>query len=121
MKNKELIFKIILILTIVLILANLFDAITTYFALQKEGLHEGRAVMKFLLEKLGFWAYIIKISASYFFLPFRYCPMHYPINNAFKSKHPSTRIFTITLVIGLYLFLIWYFLRIGLENLMFII
>ena len=122
MLNNKSILKLILILAITASLGNIFDATTTYFALQKEGTYEGNPFMKYLIDNFGFTiSLIIKLTFIYIILPIKYCPMYYYINSIMKNKNTKIKMFIIDLMIIVYLILNYYFWKVSFSNLRYII
>ena len=121
MLNNKSILKLILILAITASLGNIFDATTTYFALQK-GHIEGNPFMKYIIDNFGFTiSLIIKLTFIYIILPIKYCPMYYYINSIMKNKNAKIKIFIIALMIIVYLILNYYFWKVSFSNLEYII
>lgn len=66
------------ILSILGIITNLSDLITTYIALKNTNSFEYNKFLRFLFNKLGDWTYLIKlIFGTWIFLPLKYCPAYY--------------------------------------------
>ncbi|MCH8003306.1 MAG: hypothetical protein IH934_01640 [Nanoarchaeota archaeon] len=121
MLNNKSILKLILILAITASLGNIFDAATTYFALQK-GHIESNPFMKYIIDNFGFTiSFIIKLAFIYIILPIKYFPMYYYFESIMKIKNIKIKIFTITLMITVYLILNYYFWNVSFGNLRFIV
>ena len=122
MLNNKSILKLILILSITAILGNIFDAATTYFALQKDGLYESIPSMAYVIDNWGWFAsLIIKLVFSYIILPVKYCPAYYCLNWIFRNKNEFMRIFLISLLIAVYLGLNLLFWKVSFSNLGFLL
>ena len=114
-------FKIMFILSILVIIFNITDLITTYIALKIPGTYETNPSMAWLIMKLGVWAYIIKLCITYIVLQVKYCPYYHILKFIMNGATGNVRIRCITLFIAAYSFLIIYLASISINNLMIII
>ena len=122
MLNKKFIFKLILILSIAGILGNIFDAGTTYFALQKDGTYESNLLMRYIIDNFGYASFfIVKLAFVYLIFPYKYCPLYSYISYITKSKKIKNKIIHITIMVIVYVFLTLWFWKLALGNLRHII
>ena len=116
--DKGLIFLLFLFLSIIVALGNIFDAITTYFALKLPGNYETNQIMGHIINNFGwFLFFFIKSAFAYLVLTFKYCPMHYFINFAIRTKNTIERTIIIFMLLLVYLLLAYMFLMLSLGNL----
>ena len=99
--------KLIWVLATIGILANLFDAVTTFIALHYPHIYEVNRFMAFFFESYPVLGYSLKlVLGTWIFLPFKYCPYHYV-----KDKR---------LIIIAWVIIIFMFIRVGVNNILLI-
>ena len=99
--------KLIWVLATIGILANLFDAVTTFIALHYPYIYEVNRFMAFFFESYPVLGYSLKlVLGTWIFLPLRYCPYSFG-----KDKK---------WVIIAWIILIFTYLRVGIKNILLI-
>lgn len=94
------------IIAVVGIAANLFDAVTTFIALQYPHIYEVNPFMAFFF-LYPFLGYSLKlVLGTWIFLPFKYCPYYYV-----KDKR---------LIVVAWIIVIFMFVRVGINNILLI-
>jgi len=59
---NKIIFRILFLLSVIVIIGNYLDAITTYFALKKDGTYETNKAMDYVIKKLdGFNIFLLNL------------------------------------------------------------
>lgn len=117
------ILKIIVLLSVIVLIGNYLDAITTYFALQKDKNYETNKAMNYVIKNFG-WTifFIIKFGiVSWFFLPLKYCFMNTPIKFLKQKINFQIKILIIAIVGISYLYMGYNFWVVSISNLKFII
>ena len=77
-------FKAMLVIAIILSIANILDALTTFVGLHLPYVYETNGYFNAFLIYFGNWAYIVKILLVTLILPIPYLPIYYLIKNIIK-------------------------------------
>lgn len=122
MLNHDSIFKFLFLLSIIVLIGNYLDAITTYYAIKYGNAREENYSMRYIIKNFGWGVFfIIKfVVATYFFLPVKYCLMNYPIKYLKRKIRITTKIVIIVIVILVYLYLSFKFWSVFFNNLKYI-
>ena len=122
-KMDKVILKILFLLSVIVLIGNYLDAITTYFALQKDKNHETNNAMDYAIENFGWVSFfVIKfVLVSWFLLPLKYCVMYIPVTYLKKNINFQIKIFIIAVIAIAYLYLGYNFWAVSINNLGFIL
>ncbi len=115
-------FEVVLVLGIIVIIGNLLDMATTYFALQKPHTLEKNPVMGYVILKWG-WIpfFLIKGIFCFIFMPIKYSPINWVLRFSIKSPHYYTKQFNIGIILTSHIVSIAWFWYLGITNLAYII
>jgi hypothetical protein len=113
--------KVLFYLSIILIIANLLDALTTYLALPLAHTYEANPSMAWLLNNFGLFGYVIKLLFTYLVLQVKYCPLYYTFNFMIRKSSEMIKDIGFFIYVLFYLFMTYLFLKVSLENIGFLI
>lgn len=105
--------RAVLTLSVLGILANLFDLVTTTVMQQQGSFTELNPLLALLLSYNPTVAYLFKlVIGTWLFLPLRYCPAYY----ALHAEKKSVRVFVVSALVTLFVL----FVALGINNLLLI-
>ena len=122
-KMDKVIFKMLFLLYVIVLIGNYLDAITTYFALQKDKTYETNTKMDYVIKHFG-WSgfFLLKfILLTYLFLPLKYCPLPLSINFLRKRIPVILNVIVIFIIIIAYVVIAYYYWVHSFNNLKFIV
>ncbi|MEK6983989.1 MAG: DUF5658 family protein [Nanoarchaeota archaeon] len=117
-KADMFLFDLVFFLGTIVIIGNLLDMATTYFALQQLYTYEENPVMKFVITECG-WAsfFLIKGVFCLVFFPIRYSPINWVLRFSIRSPYYYIKQFNIGVILTLHIVFIAWFWYLGITNL----
>ena len=121
-KADRFLFDLVFVLGVIIIVGNLLDMSTTYFALQRPHTFEENPKMEYIILKWG-WIpfFFIKGLFCLVFLPIKYSPINWVLRFSIRSPHYYIKQFNIGVILTSHIVSIAWFWYLGITNLRHII
>ena len=94
-------YKIIFILGLIVIIGNIFDALTTYISLTNPNNYEANFLQKYIITQYRWITFLLVklILITIVFLQVKYSPLHFFLNSLTRLKNTKLKNFYFMLII----------------------
>ena len=120
-KANKFLYKILFILGTIVIIGNLGDMVTTYFALHVPHTYEANPYMAHIIGNFGWIPFIfIKGLFCFFFFPIRFSPLYWVVGFSLKQGN-FVRQFNVGIIIASFILSCFWFWNLTITNFLFLI